>query len=239
MAQYDVTYNCGHTASINVVGKQADKTRKLNWLESINCSKCNHKNHEDDPIVMSLHTDGLTTDAEGNLLAQIAITGGTRLHKELIKSHGFSWSEIIEGVLSSITSHACKQGWTTFVAFDIIMDDTNEISKSLHELAAKLNTTLTIDINPIEANLAHRQLARKKTTDEAVAKLDKPEVPPAHPSKKGKWNFKYYGKKNNRSYYVNNKKYAVTEAEYTDLMAYRSKLAVYEVEIKKINAEAN
>ena len=156
MAQYDVTYNCGHTGSLDLYGKQTERTRKLNWLETINCNPCKNKNQANDPIIMSLHTDGQTTDAEGNLLAQIAITGGTRPYDNIIKSYGFNWTDITEGALSLMSAYTLCQGWTTLVRFDLIMDDATESSKSIHELAAKLNTTLTIDIDSINGSLVYR-----------------------------------------------------------------------------------
>lgn len=40
MAKYEVTYACGHTRTVNLFGKSADRERKLQWLATINCPDC-------------------------------------------------------------------------------------------------------------------------------------------------------------------------------------------------------
>ncbi|MGI6117852.1 MAG: hypothetical protein ACOYBC_05625 [Bilifractor sp.] len=41
MAQYDVTFSCGHTATIQLFGKEADRQRKIKWFEENGlCPEC-------------------------------------------------------------------------------------------------------------------------------------------------------------------------------------------------------
>ena len=43
MAKYTVTYKCGHTAEVNLVGKESDRQRKIAWYATIDCPECEGK----------------------------------------------------------------------------------------------------------------------------------------------------------------------------------------------------
>lgn len=40
MAKYTVTYKCGHTAEVQLYGKEAERQRKIAWYATINCPDC-------------------------------------------------------------------------------------------------------------------------------------------------------------------------------------------------------
>lgn len=40
MANYTVRHNCGHDEAINLVGKHADRERKIGWMEKQDCRAC-------------------------------------------------------------------------------------------------------------------------------------------------------------------------------------------------------
>lgn len=40
MAQYKITHTCGHTQSHNLLGKSADRTRKIDWFKTTQCGDC-------------------------------------------------------------------------------------------------------------------------------------------------------------------------------------------------------
>lgn len=49
MAQYQVTFSCGHTETVQLFGKIDDRYRKIEWYEEKGlCSKCYKKEQEDD-----------------------------------------------------------------------------------------------------------------------------------------------------------------------------------------------
>lgn len=40
MAKYTVTYKCGHTAEIQLYGKESERQRKIAWYATIDCPQC-------------------------------------------------------------------------------------------------------------------------------------------------------------------------------------------------------
>lgn len=40
MAKYNVTYKCGCTETISLVGKIADRERKIEWYKTVECPHC-------------------------------------------------------------------------------------------------------------------------------------------------------------------------------------------------------
>ncbi len=40
MAKYTVTYKCGHTAEVQLYGKEAERQRKIKWYSTILCPEC-------------------------------------------------------------------------------------------------------------------------------------------------------------------------------------------------------
>lgn len=38
--KYDITYTCGHTATVELYGPTQERERKIAWLESIECPDC-------------------------------------------------------------------------------------------------------------------------------------------------------------------------------------------------------
>lgn len=40
MAKYTITYKCGHTAEVQLYGKESERQRKIEWYKTINCPQC-------------------------------------------------------------------------------------------------------------------------------------------------------------------------------------------------------
>ena len=40
MAKYDITHECGHTETHNLIGPRRDRERRIQWLETSLCSEC-------------------------------------------------------------------------------------------------------------------------------------------------------------------------------------------------------
>ena len=49
MAKYEITYRCGHEGTVELVGKEVDRQRKLHWLRtSCDCVRCQRAKEEAD-----------------------------------------------------------------------------------------------------------------------------------------------------------------------------------------------
>lgn len=40
MAKYKITYKCGHTAEVQLYGKEAEREKKIKWYATIDCPEC-------------------------------------------------------------------------------------------------------------------------------------------------------------------------------------------------------
>lgn len=45
MAKYTVTYKCGHTAEVQLYGKESERQSKIQWYSTIDCPECEAKKH--------------------------------------------------------------------------------------------------------------------------------------------------------------------------------------------------
>lgn len=54
MAKYTVTYKCGHTAEVQLYGKEAERQKKIAWYSTINCLDCETKEQKDKAEVAGL-----------------------------------------------------------------------------------------------------------------------------------------------------------------------------------------
>lgn len=47
MAKYTITYKCGHTAEVQLYGKESERQSKINWYSTINCPECKAREEAD------------------------------------------------------------------------------------------------------------------------------------------------------------------------------------------------
>ena len=47
MAKYTVTYKCGHTAEVQLYGKESEREKKIAWYATINCPDCEAKEQKE------------------------------------------------------------------------------------------------------------------------------------------------------------------------------------------------
>lgn len=63
MAKYDITYACGHTETVQLYGKSADREREIARLENRLCKKCYivEQKEKEQEVVNSVKDFGLVT----------------------------------------------------------------------------------------------------------------------------------------------------------------------------------
>lgn len=47
MAKYTVIYKCGHTAEVQLYGKEAERQKRIAWYATINCPDCEASEHRE------------------------------------------------------------------------------------------------------------------------------------------------------------------------------------------------
>lgn len=86
MAKYDVTHSCGHEVCHQLVGKHADRERKIEWLESVPCLEC--KREEDAKARAAFNQQSAAENAESGLPSLIGtekqIAWAESIRKDLV-----------------------------------------------------------------------------------------------------------------------------------------------------------
>lgn len=65
MAKYDVTYACGHSATIQLFGPEKERTRKRAWLAKQRCFQCDRVHREAEGPKARLRFVGAGIDGRG------------------------------------------------------------------------------------------------------------------------------------------------------------------------------
>ena len=231
MAKYQVNYSCGHSGEVQLFGKLSERERKLEWMSGRPCKECWHKQKLEEeakrPITASVKSNGLHVTDDGALVCEVVLTGGTINKKEGIKALGYRWQGVAGGVMSMLSMSAPRRAWVKEVAVDV-----DDAEKSLAPVLEELNgiaDKFKVSIGPLDLAMARKTILEKKEELKRIEALGpKPERPSCHPANiGGRWNGKYYGGKDNRSYYVDNIKYELSEYDYLECMRYRADIQAY------------
>lgn len=249
MAKYTVKHSCGHERTVQLYGPEKERERKLDWMGSEDCPQCwgEKKRAQEDqmPITITIMTNGLDKDQDGNILAEITLTGGTRPRKEEIKALGYSWGDVRGGAMNFLRASAPEKAWSRMVPLLTLMDKGSDENLKIQEDAKALDAKITFEINELDIEMARQSLAdqakkqeAQQAKDAAIAAIPKPVRPACHPREQhpdGRWNGKYYGNaKRGREYYVNGEKYSLTEEDYQACMQYREAYQAYKAQIEAL-----
>ena len=115
MAKYNINYSCGHSRVVQLYGPGKERARKLEWMAGQDCPQCwGAKQREIEaakPITMTIRCNGLDEDEQGNILAEVVLTGGTQPRKEEIRDLGYRWGEVRGGVMDMISINRAPLAW--------------------------------------------------------------------------------------------------------------------------------
>lgn len=236
MAWYTINHTCGHNREVQLYGKNIERENKIKWMESKECPKCwGEKKRAEEailPITAIINTNGLDTDSDGNILAEIVLIGGTINKKEEIKSMGYHWGEVRGGILSLLSVNKPQQAWIKCVPL-LHLEAGHEHGKKLQKELNKLGAKIQANISPIDTKMACEKLAKKEEMDAKITELSKPEKPTCFPT--GKWNKKVYGKeKYGYSIYIDGKEVKINKEDAIILKEYIQAIEIYNNKIKEI-----
>lgn len=239
MAKYIVHHRCGHEQEHVLFGPGKNRESKLQWLEQCDCTECWKKAEREKemnaPIEATINCNGLDTDAAGNVLAEIVLTGGTRREKERISAAGYRWMEARGGILDLLSMNRPKMAWVKMIPLDDFLNLDHPIHTELVQIASRVAAGFSeVDVAMIRETAVRKQ-ALKKEKEAAIAAIPKPERPACYPSnREGFWNGKVYGGPGRWNYYVANKKYELTDAEYAECEAYTAAMSVYKEALRAV-----
>ena len=226
MARYDVTFSCGHDGVVNLVGPGKERERKLMWLGSTGlCPKCYRERRVQEQEAMPITAVVSLPAGMRPPVVEIALKGNTKPRKEEIKALGFRWSTPQGGVLDFLSTRAPQMCWVKLVEIDAVVD----AIKALKGIAEQIEN----HINPLDLEMARRNMAEQKAKDEAVAAIEKPERPACYPA--GRWNGKIYGTpRYGYRIYVDNVEQSLSADDEVALRDYRKAMAEYKARCAEV-----
>jgi hypothetical protein len=238
MAKYTINHSCGHSREIQLFGKNDERERKIEWMGSQECPKCwgEKKRSEEEklPITAIIRTNGMDADDKGNILAEIMLTGGTKLKKEEIKKMGYSWGQSRGGIMDMLSVNKPHQGWIKRIPL-LHLAESHQVWKSIKTELETLGADIQSKISAIDMDTAVKNIFDKKEKDIKMAQIEKPQQPECFPSKRGRWNGTIYGNiKNGFRVYIDGSEEKITEEEAEEIKNYILAREKYNVEIEKI-----
>lgn len=251
MAKYDVEYRCGHSQTVQLVGKHSERERKLEWMSGNLCPACYAQEQREKearmPITATVTSSGLQVTSDG-LVCEIVLSGGTVNRKEEIKGLGYRWVEPEGGLMGLLSMSAPRKAWVK----RITVDPENSASLQIHLSALNgIADVVKNGLSVLDIAMAKKKLGEIEEKKEAaslaeqrIAALKKPDRPSCHPTQhpgyvSRSWNGKYYGRPGSYNYYVAGINYKLTDAEHAILSEYTKKLAEYDAQVNAIRKEVS
>ena len=243
MAKYSYQYACGHgKATVNLFGKESDRQRKLAWYaETHVCPDCFKKQSE--AADKAAEKVAVLTYRIGAVpYFSIVLHGQTLENKEKIKSLGFVWEfddeEGLRGMLA--TKNPPKKWQKTFSATSEaeLLAKVESICAEIATLGYKLKDTPSNVIDMGMLQHQWKQIAEKEAEKAAA----KPEyngcfdfIAERHGAdyssydREGSkpWNGKIYGRKGAYNYYIDDKRYNMTDEQAAAIKEYQNAMQAW------------
>lgn len=233
MAKYTVQMSCGHEETVELLGKTADRERKIEYCKSEGlCRECYkkmmQKQSEAEGLIFNATVLPCIDEEDGSILLNVWFSGDTKPYKDDIKSlGGYRWSEreSANDYFSTVRPPMC---WNKVIK---LADLKEEVMK-----ATFIGADSTVSDTGLFA-MIHYQIAVTKQKEwkekrDRIAAIEKPVVPEV--LKGHKWNQKTYGKQGNYSVYLDGEKVSITDEQEKEIKSYLAAKEEYKKKIQEV-----
>ena len=225
--QVTVKYSCGHGShEIDVKGiDPKDDASRIYWFEhNICCPECfekfkkgKKKTYTDDILEPTVNC---TYESEKNYsYLKFTATGKLNTNKDKLKSIGFRWDKAKEIDEKTNTEY---EKWVMIYTFKIFsIEEMQEFLSQFRPLIEGIGYKLYTDMIELPVSKIQEDIAEhSKLYNGCYDFMKKRHGLLAFSS----WNGKIYGGTNNRTYYINNTKYSMTEEEMNNIIDFENNL---------------
>jgi len=230
MAKYTVTFSCGHTGTVELLGASAERERKIAYYQEQGvCSECYkaEQRAKQEATPLTLTVEALPFEQ----LFLLSFSGNTMPHKDSIKAAGFMWGELDNGGMLGALSTTSRKGWHKKVKFE----EVNTVVASVKGLNPVCKSKITeadmIAYNDVKAKRETQQTA-KQEKQEQIAEVEKPVIPAKIEGKK--FNGKIYGRPGNHTIYPDSVKTSISDAEAKEIEDYLKAVETYNRKVAEI-----
>ena len=233
MAKYTIMMSCGHEDTVELLGKEKDRQRKIEYFKIDGlCKECYKKKMEE-----QAETEGLIFNAsvlpyidsdDGGILLSVWFSGNTKPHKDEIKSlGGYRWSER-ESASDMYSFKYVPMCWNKIIKFEDLQE---EVTKAI-----SIGANNTVSDSGLFAMIHYKiALDKQKEWHEKKNKIDEIERPVVPNVLKGhKWNQKIYGKAGNYSVYPDGEKVSITDEQAKEIKLYQTAKEEYRKKVEEI-----
>lgn len=229
--KYVVMMSCGHEETIDLIGKNADRDKRIKYLEQNGlCKECYKKEmqEKDRNEPFSFHATALPyiDKKTGSILVNVWFAGNTMPHKDDIKTlkTRYSWGER-KSAMDHIATTRPPLCWNTTIALDALQEEM-ESAKSIGAECIALEAGLFAEVNYQIAVNKHKEW---EETHAKIAAIEKPSIPDI--LKDHRWNQKVYGKAGNYSIYLDSKKVDISDEQASEIKSYLKQKEDYDRQI--------
>lgn len=233
MAKYTILMSCGHEDTVELIGKTADRERKIEYFKSNGlCKDCYKKQMEtqteSEGFIFNASVLPYIDDEDGSILLNVWFSGNTKPYKDDIKSlGGYRWGER-QSANDLFSANKPPMCWSKIIKLDDLKD---EITK-----ATSIGADNVVSDSGLFA-MVHYQIALEKQKEwrekkDKIAEIEKPSCPSV--LKGHKWNQKIYGKSGNYSIYPDGEKVSITDEEAEEIKAYLTAKEEYKKKVEEV-----
>lgn len=226
MAKYDVTYSCGHSGIVELVGKGSERERKIKFFEECGlCPECYKKKKQEEKSNEPFQLEIRIQPFHRKPFQIVFISGDTKSHKDNIKELGFKWAEInVDSYIIPNIEYIMHNtyAWCKNVNEDEIEAECKKVAEPLPNVLEKVHRGYT-----------NRELLAYKMSKEMFKNVIYPEKPSCYP--KGYWNGSFYkAKDGNRRIYVDKTEVLISESDALLIENYQKEIKEYKKQVKQI-----
>lgn len=227
MAKYKVTFNCGHTETVELIGPGKERERKMwNMAHFRMCSECYRKQKEEEQskeLVVKFSAEPLPSlDEDGDIVFCLWLFGNTKSNKDIIKEMGYKWGERPSGVVSR---ELC---WYKKVKEEWLNDEKDRIMKTFQNAEC-------VELPAFRFACYETAKRKKEKYQEGlkeISRLSKPDCPELISDQK--WNGKIYGRAGRYSIYLDGEKTVISDQEAEELRIYLEEEEEYKEAVMEI-----
>lgn len=236
MAKYDITYSCGHEGVVELLGKERDRQRKIEWYKSTGlCPECYKKEMREKeakmPLILKIDLEPFNT--KNPIVLHFA--GNTMPVKDKIKElGGYRWGELTVGAFGLLQNP--EKAWHKYISFGDIDNEIEKVKAVFPKVEVKINFKAA-DVAALKFKI-DEESKNKAEYEQAVSIIEKPEKPDCYPD--GKWNGRVYGsEKYGFKIYVDGEETTISLEDKARFEKYDVEYKSYKAQIKELKQKFN